>query len=69
MRYINKTNIMKTSTGLHIKTKGNRIEVYTPKELEELNELIKENKKRNFNILIALLMAIVFIAGYTFGSR
>jgi len=58
-----------TKTGLHIETKGNRIEVYTPKELEEINELIKENKKRNFNILIALLMAIVFIAGYTFGSR
>jgi len=60
---------MKTKTGLHIETRKNRIEVYTPKELEELNELIKENKKRNFNILVALLMAIVFIAGYTFGSR
>ena len=59
----------KTKTGLHIETRKNRIEVYTPKELEEINELIKENKKRNFNILIALLMAIVFIAGYTFGSR
>ena len=60
---------MKTSTGLHIKTKGNRIEVYTPKELEDLNALIEENKKRNFNILIGFLIFVAFVSGYIYGSR
>ena len=70
MRYINKTNTMKTTkTGLHIKTKGNRIEVYTPKELEDLNALIEENKKRNFNILIGFLIFVAFVSGYIYGAR
>ena len=59
----------KTKTGLHIETKGNRIEVYTPKELQELNALIEENKKRNFNILIAFLIFVAFVSGYIFGAR
>ena len=58
-----------TKTGLHIKTKGNRIEVYTPKELEDLNALIEENKKRNFNILIAFLIFVAFVSGYIYGAR
>ena len=59
----------KTKTGLHIETTGNRIEVYTPKELQELNALIEENKKRNFNILIAFLIFVAFVSGYIFGAR
>lgn len=59
----------KTKTGLHIETKGNRIEVYTPKELQELNDLIEETKKRNFNILIAFLIFVAFVSGYIYGAR
>jgi hypothetical protein len=59
----------KTKTGLQIETKGNRIEVYTPKELQELNDLIEENKKRNFNILIAFLIFVAFVSGYIYGAR
>ena len=58
-----------TKTGLNIETKGNRIEVYTPKELKELNELIVQNKKQNFNFAVAFFITIVFIAGYILGSR
>jgi len=58
-----------TKTKLHIETKGNTIEVYTPKELKELNELIAQNKKQNFNFAVALFITIVFIAGYILGSR
>ena len=59
----------KTKTGLHIETKGNTIEVYTPKELQELNELIAQNKKQKFNFVVAFLITIVFIAGYILGSK
>lgn len=58
-----------TKTGLNIETKGNRIEVYTPKELKELNEMIAQNKKATFNIAVAFFITIVFIAGYILGSR
>ena len=58
-----------TKTGLYIETTGNRIEVYTPKELEDLNALIEENKKRNFNILIAFLIFVAFVSGYIYGAR
>ena len=58
-----------TTTGLYIETTGNRIEVYTPKELQELNALIEENKKRNFNILIAFLIFVAFVSGYIYGTR
>jgi|TARA_B110000914_G_C15440298_1_gene435790 hypothetical protein len=58
-----------TKTGLHIETKGNRIEVYTPKELKELNEMIAQNKKAKFNFAVAFFITIVFIAGYILGSR
>ncbi|MDA9970726.1 hypothetical protein N9E56_02725 [Flavobacteriaceae bacterium] len=57
-----------TKTGLHIETKGNTIEVYTPKELKELNEMIAQNKKAKFNFAVAFFITIVFIAGYIFGS-
>ena len=59
----------KTKTGLNIETKGNRIEVYTPKELKELNEMIAQNKKAKFNFAVAFFITIVFIAGYILGSR
>ena len=59
----------KTKTGLHIETKGNRIEVYTPKELQDLKDLIEETKKRNFNILIAFLIFVAFVSGYIYGAR
>ena len=59
----------KTKTGLHIETKVNRIEVYTPKELKELNEMIAQNKKAKFNFAVAFFITIVFIAGYILGSR
>ncbi len=58
-----------TKTGLHIETKGNTIVVYTPKELKELNELIAQNKKSMFNVVVAFFITIVFIAGYILGSR
>tara|TARA_R110001632_G_scaffold221540_1_gene352066 strand:- start:131 stop:316 length:186 start_codon:yes stop_codon:yes gene_type:complete len=58
-----------TKTGLNIETKGNRIEVYTPKELKELNEIIAQNKKQKFNFAVAFFITIVFIAGYILGSR
>ncbi len=58
-----------TKTGLNIETKGNRIEVYTPKELKELNEMIAQNKKAKFNFAVAFFITIVFIAGYILGSR
>tara|TARA_R110000772_G_scaffold91410_1_gene187930 strand:- start:131 stop:316 length:186 start_codon:yes stop_codon:yes gene_type:complete len=58
----------KTKTGLHIETKGNRIEVYTPKDLKEIDELIAQNKKATFNIAVAFFITIVFIAGYILGT-
>ena len=58
-----------TKTGLNIETNGNRIEVYTPKELKELNEMIAQNKKAKFNFAVAFFITIVFIAGYILGSR
>ena len=57
-----------TKTGLNIETKGNRIEVYTPKELKEINELIEQNKKAT-NFAVAFFITLVlFIAGYILGS-
>tara|TARA_R110001592_G_scaffold132383_1_gene346859 strand:+ start:21 stop:206 length:186 start_codon:yes stop_codon:yes gene_type:complete len=57
-----------TKTGLHIDVKDKRIEVYTKRELKELNELIAQNKKQNFNFAVAFFITIVFIAGYILGS-
>ncbi len=45
----------KTKTGLHIKTRKNRIEVYTQKELEQ-QELDLKNKRH-----IVILCAVVFL--------
>jgi len=62
----------KTKTGLHIETKGNTIEVYTPKELQEiqeLNEIIAKNREARFNFAVVLFITTVFIAQYIFRSR
>lgn len=65
LRYINKTNKMKkTKTGLHIDVKGKRIEVYTKKELEKMEE--EAQTQLDFIVAVsicALLITIGFIIG------
>jgi len=54
----------KTKTGLHIDVKGKRIEVYTKKELEKIEE--EAQTKVDFIIFVALaglLITIGFIIG------
>jgi len=54
----------KTKTGLHIDVKDKRIEVYTKKELEKLEE--EAQTKLDFLLIIALagsLITIGFIIG------
>jgi len=54
----------KTKTGLHIDVKGKRIDVYTKKELEKLEE--EAQTKVDFIIVVAiaaLLITIGFIIG------
>lgn len=54
----------KTKTGLHIDVKGKRIEVYTKKELEKIEE--EAQTKLDFIIFFALaglLITIGFIIG------
>lgn len=54
----------KTPTGLHIKKKGKRIEVYTPKELERL----REKKDSESDIIIAFtLSALLLMIGFLIG--
>ena len=65
LRYINKTNKMKkTKTGLHIDVKGKRIEVYTKKELEKMEERVQTQLDFIVAVSIcALLITIGFIIG------
>ena len=60
-------NTKKTSTGLHIKQKGKRIEVYTPSEQQKLRD------KREFETdiivgftIAGLLLTLGFIIGVSF---
>lgn len=54
----------KTPTGLHIKQKGKRIEVYTPKELERL----REKKDSESDIIIAFtLSGLLLMIGFLIG--
>jgi uncharacterized oligopeptide transporter (OPT) family protein len=57
----------KTKTGLHIKTRKNRIEVYTEKELEAQN--IKREKQRVVILQLCLFFAFFMCAvlGYLIG--
>ena len=54
----------KTPTGLHIKQKGKRIEVYTPKEIEEF----RERKDSNTDFIIAFtLSGLLLMIGILIG--
>lgn len=60
-------NTKKTPTGLHIKQKGKRIEVYTPSEQQKLRD------KREFETdiivgftIAGLLLTLGFIIGISF---
>ena len=54
----------KTKTGLHIDVKGKRIEVYTKKELEKIEqETQTQNDFIMFVALAGLLITIGFIIG------
>tara|TARA_B110000977_G_scaffold31334_1_gene41479 strand:+ start:87 stop:275 length:189 start_codon:yes stop_codon:yes gene_type:complete len=46
-------DLKKTPTGLHINKKGKRIEVYTPKEIEEF----RERKDSNADLIIAFTLS------------
>ena len=60
-----KTKIMKkTKTGLHIDVKGKRIEVYTKKELEKIEE--DAQTKLDFLLIIALVGSLITI-GFIIG--
>jgi hypothetical protein len=55
---------MKTTTGLHINKKGKRIEVYTPKEIEEF----RERKDSNADLIIAFtLSGLLLMIGILIG--
>jgi hypothetical protein len=58
----------KTKTGLHIKTRKNRIEVYTEKELEAKE--LKREKQRLVILQLGLFFAFFMCAvlGYLVGS-
>ena len=56
----------KTKTGLHIKTRKNRIEVYTEKELQE--KAIKEKQQIINAIGIAILIASLLFFGFIYSS-
>ena len=68
MRYINKTNIMKkTKTGLHIETRKNRIEVYTKKDLKQMEKELSDKREliitASLIALASLLVTLGFIVG------
>jgi hypothetical protein len=54
----------KTKTGLHIDVKGNRIEVYTKKELERL----EEQAQTRLDILLVIALSFCLITlGFIIG--
>ncbi len=50
----------KTKTGLHIETRKKRIEVYTQKEIEQLEQNLE--KKRHIIILCSVLLLCILSA-------
>jgi len=54
----------KTKTGLHIDVKGKRIEVYTKKELDKLEE--EAQTKLDFLLIISLVGSLITI-GFIIG--
>ena len=55
----------KTKTGLHIQTRKNRIEVYTQKELEQLEQFL-EKKRHIIRVCSVVLLCILSaIFGYS----
>jgi hypothetical protein len=50
-------NTKKTSTGLHIKQKGKRIEVYTPLEQQKL----KDKREFETDIVVGFTLAMLLI--------
>ena len=59
-----KQNIMKTTTGLTIIHDGNRVNVYTQKEIEQLD---KKNDYDNDVIIVLTLSALLITIGLIIG--
>lgn len=68
MRYINKTNIMKkTKTGLHIETRKNRIEVYTKKDLKQMEKELSDKRELIITASLIALATILVTLGFIVG--
>lgn len=68
MRYINKTNIMKTTkTGLHIETRKNRIEVYTKKDLKQMEKELSDKRELIITASIIALASLLVTLGFIVG--
>ena len=68
MRYINKTNIMKkTKTGLHIETRKNRIEVYTKKDLKQMEKELSDKRELIITASIIALASLLVTLGFIVG--
>ncbi len=58
MRALNINKMKKTKTGLHIDVKGKRIEVYTKKELEKL----EQEAQTKLDLLIVFSLSILLLS-------
>jgi len=68
LRYINKTNIMKkTKTGLHIETRKNRIEVYTKKDLKQMEKELSDKRELIITASLIALATILVTLGFIVG--
>jgi len=57
----------KTKTGLHIKTRKNRIEVYTQKELEEQERRLMRHRDTIMQLILFLMFLGCGVLGFILG--
>jgi type IV secretory pathway component VirB8 len=62
-----KNNMKKTKTGLHIQTRKNRIEVYTQKELEEQERKLMRQRDTLMQLILILMFLGVAVLGFLIG--
>tara|TARA_R100001463_G_scaffold30581_1_gene69600 strand:+ start:226 stop:429 length:204 start_codon:yes stop_codon:yes gene_type:complete len=63
-----KNNMKKTKTGLHIQTRKNRIEVYTQKELKEQERKLMKQRDIIMQLILILMFLGVAVVGFLIGA-
>ena len=57
----------KTKTGLHIETRKNRIEVYTKKDLQQMEKELSDKRELIITASIIALASLLVTLGFIFG--